>query len=155
MLVEEVDRRNFTVRELSEKLAGEVTTIWCSSNPQFVPPVVSSSKSLADRISIAWKKFQSICHGRENKKTADTWTAKLDKLFDITICRCSIFLCEESESQCSGSNCSAGAHINCTCPRSIKLPVLDLAWLKSQREKIGSKSKFPVSYTHLTLPTKA
>ena len=32
------------------------------------------------------------------------------------------------------------AHISCTCPREIKLPLKELAWLQAQREKTGDYS---------------
>ena len=102
---------------------------------------MSGEKAIADRIEKSWKILLSICHGREKKKTEDVWAQKLDKLFDITKCKCLIVLCADPESHCDSTSCdSNGAHINCSCERQLKLPKYDLVWVKDQREKVGTKS---------------
>ena len=126
LIEKSVNRRNLTVRELSEKLAEEVMVKWSDSNPQFVPPVVIKISSLVERISTAWSKLSSISLGKEKKKTVETWTRKLDTLLDITVCKCPITLCSDSEGPCSSNDCSYGAHNTCSCPGASKLPLIEL-----------------------------
>ena len=57
------------------------------------------------------------------------------------LCQCPITLCADSDSPPCKENCKAEAHIDCSCEKSVKIPVLELAWLKGQRDKIGSRSK--------------
>ena len=53
---------------------------------------------------------------------------------------CTIKTCAESD--CQG--CQFGAHITCICPREVKLPKLDLLFLKAQREKVGEKGSMMI-----------
>ena len=70
----------------------------------------------------------------------------LDKLFDITRCRCSIVLCESTLSECpEPKGCKSQVHIKCVCPLDRKLPKLDLRWIYSQRQKCGEKSDVQIS----------
>ena len=38
----------------------------------------------------------------------------------------------------------AQAHIRCTCKKEQKIPVLDLAFIKAQRDKTGSTSSYQI-----------
>ena len=142
MLIEDINYRNTNIKEISVLLSKEILNIWSAANPELCPPVVSGEKAIADRIEKSWKILLSICHGREKKKTEDVWAQKLDKLFDITKCKCLIVLCADPESHCDSTSCySNGAHTNCSCERQLKLPKYDLVWVKDQREKVGTKSR--------------
>jgi len=75
--------------------------------------------------------------GRGKLAIKEIFAAKLDKLFDILNCRCQI--CFGSEFGCpADSGCRKEAHINCTCPKEMRIPVTELAFVKGQREKTGS-----------------
>ena len=59
----------------------------------------------------------------------------LDKLVDILTCKCIIKSC--AETQCN-SACVSNVHITCDCKGDTKIPVIELAFIKGQREKVGS-----------------
>jgi hypothetical protein len=117
---------------------------WSQSNALFKPPAVISQKTLSDKILTAWNKFRDISNKKETKeKIVILWESKLDKLMDITKCRCNILLCSDENSPCKEiKTCCAGVHILCICSKDIKLPPLDLLWLRSQRNKLGEKSGY-------------
>ena len=117
---------------------------WSQSNALFMTPVVISQKTLSDKILTAWIKFRDISNRKETKeKIIKLWEGKLDKLLDITKCRCKILLCTGENSPCKElKKCAAGVHISCSCSKDIKVPQLDLLWLRSQREKVGEKSGY-------------
>ena len=88
---------------------------------------------------IAWKRVSKA-------KQIKTYEEKLDKLMDITKCRCEIITCMER--QCLGPvECWYKDHITCSCTRETKLPVLDLQFLRSQRDKIGERAEIIISDT--------
>ena len=67
----------------------------------------------------------------------------LDKLFDITKCRCPLLHCEEAN--CPGCPKSSSSkfpacHMFCECPAEQKIPVLERSFILAQREKVGTKS---------------
>ena len=74
---------------------------------------------------------------RGNPRNNEKLSLQLDKLFDILRCQCPIKLC--TEIGCS-LNCKQEAHITCTCKREEKVPVLELRFIRSQRDKEGSNS---------------
>ena len=142
MLEEGGERKNFPVREMIEELVTDVYNQWEKSNIKFKSPVVSDRKPMVMRLENAWKKVNLIPLKKETKpNVVKIWESKLDRLFDITFCQCPITLCSDTAQPPCKDDCKAEAHIQCSCTKEQKLLVLELAWLKSQREKAGSKSK--------------
>ena len=57
-----------------------------------------------------------------------------EKLFDILVCKCPFFNCDPAV--CDPFPCEI-PHINCDCLRDTKIPVIELAFIKDQRDKSG------------------
>ena len=74
---------------------------------------------------------------------------KLDKLFDISFCKCKIELCPEKKCTCKDN-----VHIKCVCPKERKLPVLELRFLKSQRDKVGSIGQLQIGNPDIPVTKK-
>ena len=55
----------------------------------------------------------------------------------LTFCLASVRLAVCEQAGCEG--CVIEAHINCSCSKERKIPVKDLAYIKGQKEKVGSK----------------
>ena len=66
---------------------------------------------------------------------------KLDRLLDILICKCAIKCCDEFG--CS-TICNRKVHIECTCSKEAKIPSMELALIKGQREKLGNVSSHQI-----------
>ena len=58
----------------------------------------------------------------------------LVKLFDILVCRCPFVDCDPAK--CDPIPCDI-PHISCYCLRNLKIPVIELAFIKDQRNKHG------------------
>ena len=127
------DRQNLTIRDTMQEVVGAIMKQWHKANVKFVPPVTINEKTLENKLIESWDKIGMIAKGKASKKLVSTWEEKLDRLVDITICRCEITLCSDPLSPCSGQlePCKApgGAHIKCICKHSDKLPPLELTWL--------------------------
>ena len=111
---EQGNRHSYKVKDLSKDILPSLLEQWTKANAEFRPPVITVSKAITDRIERAWETASNIAMRKITKKNiVEQFNLKLDKLFDLTKCQCSIFNCEESG--CSG--CSLMAHINCSCSR--------------------------------------
>ena len=142
MLEEGGGRKNYPVRDMIDDLVTAVYLQWEISNKKFKHPVVSERKPMVNRLKNAWEKINLIALKKETKKMViSIWESKLDRLFDITFCQCPITLCSDTPNPPCKEDCKLEAHIKCACTLPQKIPVLELSWLKSQREKIGTKSK--------------
>ena len=73
----------------------------------------------------------------------------MDKLWDITICRCDITLCTDTSSPYSGQfepcKTPGGFHIKCIGLLPFKLPPHELAWILKQRNKVGEVSEMDIA----------
>ena len=83
------------------------------------------------KIQRAEESVQLLEHKKLKSQKKKNLLDNLDKLFDLVSCQCKIVECEENDHDCSG------AHIMCDC--DTKVPDLEAAWLRDQRNKIGTK----------------
>ena len=153
----------YTVQELTVKMAQALTAQWKRANVAFHPPVTITDEAIKKKLNLAWETAMKIAKKKSNKVQKETFESKLDKLVDITWCRCKITSCEELD--CSKSckkcspcgrcgdckkckdciECSQGAHIDCTCVKELKLPLLELKFLETERLKIGEQGSMMIS----------
>jgi hypothetical protein len=138
---------NYPIKEMAKELVMLVEAQWQKANAKFVPPVTISKKQMEDKILVLWNKVLGLAQGRG--KTAENYKIQesLDQLFDIVKCKHTIILCREPFSCCSDAKCKLGAHISkdCKCPKDQKVPILDLEWLRSQRDKKEEKGGMQMS----------
>lgn len=156
----------YPVNELSIEMAKAVMAQWQRANVGFQPPVVIAQDGLVKKIKLAWETASNIAWKRITKKAQiKTFEDKLDKLVDITKCRCDIISCEdfgcpESCRRCKDCGrcgackkckecleCDQGAHISCSCVRDGKLPLLELRFIDLQRKKTGEIGQMMISST--------
>ena len=84
------------------------------------------------------KKMGKEMHENDRK----VFVNSLDKLFDISSCRCPIVPCAETD--CS-DDCEKKVHIQCNCSIEKKIPVIDLEFIYDQRMKHGVHGKFQIA----------
>ena len=132
----------YPLKYLARDMTEALLNVWHKANLQFCPPVVTAEDSIQKKLKLAWETLQNIAWKRVTKKSQiEAFEGKLDKLVDITKCRCEIVLCDSFGCE----QCEQGVHIKCSCPRDMKLPVKDLLFLKTQREKTSSKGAMMIS----------
>jgi hypothetical protein len=144
--MEEVDKRNYNVKDLCNDLAAGVLVPWVKANALFQAPVITSCKSLSNRIQNYWQLAQRIVNNKAKKKETEKFNENLDKMYDLTKCRCPILTCDEFE-KCADydEKCKADFHILCQCVRAEKLPLLELGFILSQRNKVGEKGGMQIT----------
>ena len=128
------DLRNYTGAGIAKDIYPKVLEKWERANSLFVTPVLNSRTTILNKIESSWEQAKNISLGRGTVGVKEAFTSKLDRLFDILNCKCNILFC--SEFDCPG--CQREAHINCLCSKEKKIPVNELAFIKGQRDKIGS-----------------
>lgn len=128
------DIRNYSAASVAKDIYPEVLEKWERANSLFVTPVLNSRITILNKIQSSWEQAKNISLGRGKLDVKEAFASKLDKLFDILNCKCDIFLC--SDFDCPG--CKREAHINCMCSKKMKIPVNELAFIKGQRDKVGS-----------------
>ena len=109
------------IPSLSRKAADHVLCAWNKSNSLFSSPVIISKNAIASRIQRAYNFFAELAdskgttrhHVNKHQRSSKTsWVNELDRLFDITKCRCPITKCTFE-----GTNCKS------ECKVSIKLSI--------------------------------
>ena len=88
-----------------------------------------------------WEQASDYFHKRMKKSKQEKFLEQLDKVIDILKCKCKIISC--TEASCAG--CNAKAHINCSCPKDIKVPILELEFVLAQRTKVGDFSSLQIA----------
>src|SRR5678815_1547720 len=64
--------------------------------------------------------------------------------------KCEIKLCSEFEVPCpGGADCKHEVHISCSCSMDMKIPVKELVFINSQREKVGSVGQHQIGLPDL------
>ena len=139
-------RKHYTNRDIANDLSLLVLAQWSKANAKFVYPVIVDKAYLPVKIRRLWEKVEDIAWKRAKGKQKEDLESYLDRLFDITRCRCSIVLCESTLSECpEPKGCKYQVHIKCVCPLDRKLPKLNLRWIYGQRQKCGEKSDMQIN----------
>ena len=122
-----VERKNYPVKEMAKDLAPLVIAQWTKSNVKFSPPVIISERSVSRKIESFWDKVSEVVRGRAKKPIKDIVEKNMDRLFDLTICPHTIYMCSDQNSGCyNKKDCKIKTHISCDCPLSAKVPKLEL-----------------------------
>ena len=79
---------------------------------------------------------------KENNENKDKFTLKLDKLFDILNCKCLISDCKEFGRKVIYKQ---QPHITCNCSKKYKIPIIDIFYIKTERDKVRSKGLHQIS----------
>lgn len=96
----EKDPRNVSMQEIFYEVAIDIAARWSSSNGDMKEPVVCRRKAIEQRFSRAWATFSEIARDKARKATKEEWEPRLDKLLDISFCRCRTVLCGEDDASC-------------------------------------------------------
>ena len=94
--------------DLANNAADRVIEAWTRSNFMFSPPVVITKKAIMGRIQRAYNFFCSHTNTKQKRRvfTNNQVTSlqvcidDLDKLFDITKCRCPLISCTFDSAHC-------------------------------------------------------
>ena len=90
---------------------------WQRANAQFLPPVPIQDKPIMTKLTGLWKKCTKIAWNKSTAKDKDKFEEVVDKLFDITKCRCPFLSYEEAGVVCTGCHCDDPT---CTgCPKYV------------------------------------
>jgi len=89
------DAHNYPAATFARDIYLKVIENWERASHSFVNTVVNARITILKKIQESWKLAKDISLGRGKLDVKETFTAKLDKLFDILHCRFEIVICSE------------------------------------------------------------
>lgn len=126
-----------------QKIVKDITAIWLNVNPKL--PIINN-KSICNKVKHLLTVVKDINRKHVKARVKNNLDEKLDKLFDISACTCSLDIlpCSDRRVHCTIEKC-AEEHIVCVCSSDAKVPIEDRAYLRDQRSKSGPKGAYQLS----------
>ena len=122
-------------KEHMEELSDEIINKYLRVNALLAvmdkTSVIQKIKRLNDQNQKLKRKYLSA-------KQIQNFKEKLPKLFDILICQCRIIPCISREYCQTTEQLCSGFHVICKCPKEQQIPELEIAFIRDQREKVGT-----------------
>lgn len=119
-------------RWYASQVAPDIRKKFADANPLLV---VIANDSLVNKIAKDIEKASKVNRNKLKKKEKDIFMKNMNKMYDILKCHCPIIKCESPGH--NSAHCHDGAHITCVCPRSDKIPAMELRFIMDQRDKEG------------------
>jgi len=141
------DRRNYTTDELIADITTGLLAQWSKASPKFCEPVMNSHVRIRSKLKAVWEQATKVSSGRAKLDEKQRFMDKLDRMLDILTCKCDIKNCANAGCK---SACASGVHVACKCSREKKIPMIELAFVKGQREKadgVGSHQIGAIDHT--------
>ena len=143
VIEEGLDKGKYEVKEIMSDLLPLVKAQWVKASTKLDGKALLSDRQIHKKLIQLWKDTNDVAWGRVKQKKKDKILYSLDRLLDISRCRCALQSCEEVS--CQG-NCKCGAHIVCHCPLEMKLPKMELGFILSQRRKTGDYGDLQIGH---------
>ena len=120
------DMSDYAIAKLITK---DVIAIWQAVNPRL--PIHSEYYILKQVNTSCFMKAKAVNRKSLSTRQIKNLQEKLDKLFDISTCLCSlpILPCEDQAVKCNVENCQM-QHIVCSCPSERKVPIEEREYLR-------------------------
>ena len=140
---------------MAKEIYRVVSSLYYKADARLSPPVIMDDKSGVIKIKRYWEDINKIIWKQKNsssiKRRVDP---QLDMMFDLIHCKCefkcfgkvdcSVDKCSHKkisscveEVNCVVAGCSHLIDIICSCPGDMKIPKLDLPFVRAQRMKQG------------------
>ena len=152
-----IEDKELDVTEMAKEIYRVVSSFYYKADPKLSPLVIMDDKSGVIKIKRCWEDINKIIWKQKNsssiKKRVDP---QLDMLFDLIHCKCELKCFERvdcsvdkcshkkigscvEEVSCAVAGCSHLIDITCFCPVDMKIPKLDLPFVRAQRMKQGER----------------
>ena len=108
LFLQRYEENDGAIFPVAYQAAEAVMQAWSRSNSNFSPPVTVAQRAISSRIERAYNTFAAFTNRKMKKKSCNnnykssmnSWTDSLDKLFDITKCRCALTICTFDSNFC-------------------------------------------------------
>ena len=129
---EKLQQPNVSNSKIHENVEKKIRKKFYQANPRL--PLITES-SACSKIRRDFESADLLDKKRLKSKKKKHFNDSLDRVFDLVICQCELVDCDEEDHKCGG------VHVICNCVKKDKIPKMELAWLKDQRTKIGTKGE--------------
>ena len=119
------------IRSIAKKIEPTIRRKWEEVNPRLK---LIQPDSVINKIVKIEETSNLIKVKKLSAKKRDFFLDNIEKLFDILICKCPFVECDSST--CASIPCNV-PHLNCVCEVHLKIPKIELAFIKDQRNKTG------------------
>jgi hypothetical protein len=147
IIEEGLDKGEYEVKKIMSDLLPLVKAQWVMASTKLSGEAILSDRQIHKKLVQLWKDTNDVAWGRVKQKKKDKVMYSLDRLLDISKCRCALQSCEEVS--CEG-NCKSGPHMVCHCPPEKKLPKLELGFILAQRSKTGDYGALQIGHVDTT-----
>ena len=118
------------IRGIAKRIEPLIRYKWLEVNPRLA---LIQADSMVNKMVKLHDTAQQINGKRITAKKKKFFMDNLEKIFDILTCQCTILDCDPSVCD---PPCDI-PHIQCLCLKKFKIPIIELAFIKDQRDKIG------------------
>ena len=120
----------------------KVTEVWRKCNPRL--PLLEKTE-IFRRMKRFFDKVKAYNRKHLPVSAVATLVKKIDKLFDISACRCELPIvpCSSKLVRCSVLNCQS-VHIACECLPQLRVPDEEREYMRDQRSKTGTKGALQI-----------
>ena len=144
MILQREDTRikGYSLKEIMHEVYSLLLPIWEKANSDLVKVDALVGKyHVIDKMADIWSDARSYANNRLKKSKKKSLLDTIDSLCDILKCKCKISTC--STNNCAG--CEFKAHIECTCPKEVKIPKIELVFLADQRNSKENGRKLMIA----------
>ena len=125
------------VRDMCKGILSEVNMVWNKANARIH---LVREKYAIDKLVQEWETAKDCTKWGAKTTTVSKFKEKLDKLFDLCKCKCNIYECAEK----SCVVCKYCTHVDGKTRKEDKIPLMELAFMKSQRDKVGDRGAMQI-----------
>ena len=122
--------KQHSIRDLCMELADLLISLYSKANKEFLPGKnMMNRDTIINKVERDWRRALDIVNnkGKSVKQKKENMMLKLDKIYSVLFCQCpNIRSCMEEG---CGKDCKKGAHIECSCLKEQKLPVIELLFV--------------------------
>ena len=129
--------KQHSIRDLCMELTDLLISLYSKANKEFLPGKnMMNRDTIINKVERDWRRALDIVNnkGKSVKQKKENMMLKLDKIYSVLFCQCpNIRSCMEEG---CGKDCKKGAHIECSCLKEQKLPVIELLFIRDQRNRV-------------------
>ena len=151
LIMERQGVEQMTVNDMAKEVYNRVVAQYYKANAKFVPPVILDDNWGVKKVVTAWNNVNTILRKQKGaQKLHQKMQLELDHLFDMVRCQCPIKCVGEDgiTVDCKDDDCLRKTNhhqqMRCTCDKDLKIPMLDLGFIRAQRLKVGDRSTYQI-----------
>ena len=126
------------IKKSYEVTCDEIIKMYTKVNSSL--PIIQE-RAVLKRIKKIYENLKQQVKAGYTGKKRDCFVQDLENLFDIVKCKCDMKPCDLFDCE---PNCQEKIHINCVCPKELRIPPSELIFIYSERNRVDGKSQYVI-----------